>query len=88
MVCMPASNEMAKKGMPRQMLTNCTENIAQNGEPSQMIFSRMIPAVQQEAVEDTELESNIHSQPSALNEVGSIHGRSIAPRNTFLRNLT
>src|SRR5204863_4479563 len=80
MVCNPASSVIAKKGMPRQVLTSTAHHIAQS--PSERNGSRSVisPVWNSSQFITLNVGSNIQRQAKAESTVGMMKGSSIEAR--------
>ncbi len=94
-VCRPARKLIAKKGIPRHVLTRITENMAQPASPSQLmrkrprqasfsVMSNTLMSIFQNQLmiqlKTLKVASNIHSQASPLSTVGTMKGSRMTAR--------
>ena len=82
MVCRPASSEMAKNGVPRQMLTKITEPIASAGSPRKPEAGKGIPSGRNSHGSGVSVAWKISTKANVDSAVGTIYGSSTLARMT------
>src|SRR6478752_6174005 len=79
-VCSPASNVMATKGTPRQILAKITDQRAFQTSPRKLMFSVMSPIFRNDQEMMENCGSNSHQNAMAESTVGTMKGISTTAR--------